>query len=236
MTQKELPITIEEQIDRMKKTQKHCIFNTKKAFRMLVCMFILLFAFCCKTEAKTTKNIDKQAGKAHAKIIERYKDCYDKNRAHVQHDTEERVNWYFCDHMKYYSKWYAKFVYKIKDYNGDNVPELFVGLLGKDGSYLQDEVVVFDAYTFRNGKARQIHKHIGDRTGSVTLCKNRVVADRGSGGAADYYIKFQKISKNGKLATFLEIGSRSQFEYPYFHLYKIQNGKKTIISKKSMIG
>ena len=215
--------------------QKRSRYGIWRAVLTMFYIFVFFFGLCSTVEAKTTKNIDKQVGKTYARIIERYKDCYDRNRAHVQHNVESGVNYYFCEHMRNYSQWFSKFVYKIKDYNGDGIPELFVGLLGKEGVYMKESNVwIFDAYTFRNGKVQQLSDHIGDRTGSITLCKDGIIEDRFSGGAADYGIYYHRISKKtGKLTFLLKITSESNFELQNRFFYKKEKDKKkTMISDK----
>ena len=160
--------------------------NMKK--KMLSIM--LAFAMVCvcipgsNVEAASTK---KQAGKAYAKIIQKYLDAYELRKEGNYDDIDESVN------AEYTGGFYYETdipVYRIYDYNGDGSLELFIGIKRESGT-----TTIYDVYTFRKGKAVQLMSGIGYRAGTCSLRKNGIIEDSWSGSAFEYGVTYHKLPK-----------------------------------------
>ena len=164
---------------------------------------------------------DVKIGKAYSEILSKYQKAYDqaKNNDDTYNPETEDVNSEFFFAAKYEGQSIA---YKIFDFNKDGTQELFIALLSDDKSY----GTVFDAYTYRKGKAvRIVKKDIGIRKGSCIFCKNGVIASYSSGGASITSIDFQKMTKSQKrITTFLSLS------YEDGICKKTQDGTTAIIS------
>lgn len=191
-----------------------------KKLILLILSAVLIFSGipCMDVEAA---DINKQAGKAYADIIQNYLEVFEsiKNDPDNADWGNSNINPEFGGASHY--SWNEAAIYRIMDYNSDGIPELFIGL---------DSGTIYDVYTFYNGKAVQLMEDIGYRAGTCILCKNGIIKDMWSGSAFNSGVKFHKLKKN-KLSTVIELEYDSfSTTKPTIYTKKV-NGKTTNINQ-----
>lgn len=122
--------------------------------------------------------------------------------------------------------------YRIIDYNGDGMPEMFIGLSSSNlGS-----VSIYDAYTFYRGKAVRLVGDIGNHAGTFVLCKNGIMKNVASSGVFRSDTKFQKLSPNKrKLTTALRLTESTDYDSHITTYTKKVHGKKVNISREQFV-
>lgn len=190
-----------------------------KQCSILAFIFLLMFVYIIATpRSLEAASINKRAGKAYAKIIQKYMDTYKiaQNKA-FEYDAD--YNYYYKG--KSYSDINSEFIYaayppygegedviyRIMDWNKDGTPDLFVGL---------SHGTIYDVYTFNKGKAVRLMKDIGYRTGTCILCEDGIIADFSSGSASAGQEIFHRISENKQLIDIVTLSS-DETEYDQIH-------------------
>lgn len=93
-------------------------------------------------------------------------------------------------------------IYLLYDINGDGTEEFFIGLshtyheITYDGAEVT-YYTIYDAYTWKDGRAWQLMRGIGHRNGTCVICEGGVIQDSYSSSAFDYEILFHRLPAGG---------------------------------------
>ena len=93
----------------------------------------------------------------------------------------------------------ANLAFSVTDLDGNQVPELVIG-----HTYVSEESEffnVFDVFTYADGQVVQLFR-AGERSG-LTMCRDGIISENGSGGAAYNYQWYYVINPDGKSANII---------------------------------
>ena len=188
--------------------------------KLLLLILTLTFSVIPSTDVKAA-DVNKQAGKAYADIIQQYLTAEKLGEDAFNNPELKDVNPFFIGKHSYYNGGNAS--YCIKDINSDGIPELFIG--------------EFDICTYHNGKVVHFKSDnwavpLGERV-RYTLCKNGIIEITQGAAAYDYteYFKLPKNKGNFKSLCYLSI-SFSMDSHSKASYYKIVNKKNKEISEE----
>lgn len=140
---------------------------------------------------------------------------------------------YICDeYLNAMGSPEAEPVYVLHDLNNDGIEEFFIGL---KFNYDIPYYVIYDVYTWKDGRAYQLMRGIGYRNGSCKICENGVIEDNYSGSAWDGQTLYHILPEGGiELETIDSVSSRRDGTVQsYYHWNELidENSLQTILEQ-----
>ena len=140
---------------------------------------------------------------------------------------------YICDeYLNAMGSPEAESVYVLHDLNNDGIEEFFIGL---KFNYDIPYYVIYDVYTWKDGRAYQLMRGIGYRNGSCKICENGVIEDNYSGSAWDGQTLYHILPEGGiELETIDSVSSRRDGTVQsYYHWNELidENSLQTILEQ-----
>lgn len=205
----------------------------KKKLLATLLTFLLIFSII-PYENVEAASINKEAGAAYAKVIDRYLEVYKAVKKGYQYydislsSDDTLVDGYYYDMpgdiynvVHEFMTMAAKsdtIVYRIFDFNKDGTPELF--LANSKGK-------IYQAFTYKNGKAVFLMGAFFGNNKCV-LCKNGIIERQIEGGAGGN-VWIDKISKNKELESVVSLGT--YHDGNKMHYTQNKNGNVIELSK-----
>lgn len=140
---------------------------------------------------------------------------------------------YICDeYLNAMGSPEAESVYVLHDLNNDGIEEFFIGL---KFNYDIPYYVIYDVYTWKDGRAYQLMRGIGYRNGLCKICENGVIEDNYSGSAWDGQTLYHILPEGGiELETIDSVSSRRDGTVQsYYHWNELidENSLQTILEQ-----
>ena len=140
---------------------------------------------------------------------------------------------YICDeYLNAMGSPEAESVYVLHDLNNDGIEEFFIGL---KFNYDIPYYIIYDVYTWKDGRAYQLMRGIGYRNGSCKICENGVIEDNYSGSAWDGQTLYHILPEGGiELETIDSVSSRRDGTVQsYYHWNELidENSLQTILEQ-----
>ncbi len=161
---------------------------------------------------------------SYAQIVSRYQDALtDLKNNGVPEQTPEGVNPEFLSSLSLSSAVLPETVgFQLYDLNTDGVPELFVGLNYEEPN---EDLFVYDVYTWADGQTVQLMDDIGYRSGTCEICVGGIIKDEYSSSAADSGMDFHRLPSGGKaLETVERISAHGDIESGVMRYYRDVEG------------
>lgn len=170
------------------------------------------------------EGISLQMYASYAQIVSRYQNALEdlKNNG-MPEQTPDGVNPEFLASLSLSSAVLPETVgFQLYDLNTDGIPELFVGMNYDEPN---EDLFVYDVYTWSDGQAMQLMDDIGYRAGTCEICEGGIIKDEYSSSAADSGIDFHRLPAGGKaLETVERISAHGDIESGVMRYYRDAEG------------